>query len=52
MSILIASLSVVFGAAGTYLLLPHRHGVTQPRRPYTIGAIVAAVGALGHPGIR
>ena len=48
MSILSTSLSVVFGAVGTYLLLPHRHGAAHPRRQYTFGAIAARSGAAGH----
>ena len=46
MSILSTSLPVVFGALGTYWLLPHRHGGAHPRRQYTFGAIIAAVALL------
>jgi NADH-quinone oxidoreductase subunit J len=43
LSILSMSLSIVFGALGTYWLLPHRHGGPLPRRQYTFGAIMAVL---------
>ena len=46
MSILGTSLSVVFGAIGTYWLLPHRHGGPLPGRQYTFGASIAGVALL------
>lgn len=46
MSILIASLSVVFAALGTYWLLPHRHAVAQPRLAHTMGVVASVVALL------
>jgi NADH-quinone oxidoreductase subunit J len=46
MSILSTSLSVVFGAVGTYMLLPHRHGGAHPGRQYTFGAMIALASLL------
>ena len=37
---------VVLGAAGTYLLLPHRHGAAKPRTVHIAGAILAGLGLL------
>ncbi len=41
-----AILVVVFGACGTWLLLPHRHGRLKPRAAHIVGAVLAVV-ALG-----
>ncbi|HEX8202870.1 MAG TPA: NADH-quinone oxidoreductase subunit J [Isosphaeraceae bacterium] len=35
--------ALVLGALGTYLLLPHRHGSTRPRRVHAAGAALAAL---------
>jgi NADH-quinone oxidoreductase subunit J len=37
---------VVFGAAGTYLLLPHRHGSAKPARVHAAGGALVALGVL------
>jgi NADH-quinone oxidoreductase subunit J len=47
MSILSISFSVVFGAAGIYMMLPHRHGTAHPRRQYAIAIITAVLSMLG-----
>jgi NADH-quinone oxidoreductase subunit J len=46
MSILSALFSVVFGAVGTYWLLPHRQGVVPPRRLYATGVFLAVLALL------
>jgi NADH-quinone oxidoreductase subunit J len=43
---ILATLVVVLGAAGTYLLLPHQHGGARPRRVHGAGAISASLGLL------
>jgi NADH-quinone oxidoreductase subunit J len=43
---ILATLVVVLGASGTYLMLPHRHGTPRPRREYGAGAIAASLGLL------
>jgi len=43
---ILATLVVVLGAAGTFLMLPHRHGTARPRREYGAGTIAAALGLL------
>ena len=43
---ILATLVVVLGAAGTFLMLPHRHGTARPRREYGAGAIAASLGLL------
>ncbi len=53
---ILAALVVVFGGAGTFLMLPHRHGNPRPRSEYGAGAIAASVSLLlfvifwGPPG--
>jgi NADH-quinone oxidoreductase subunit J len=37
---------VVFGAAGTYLLLPHRHGSAKPARVHAAGGALVALAVL------
>jgi len=37
---------VVLGAAGTYLLLPHRHGSAKPARVHAVGGVLAALALL------
>jgi NADH-quinone oxidoreductase subunit J len=43
---IMATLVVVLGATGTYLMLPHKHGTARPLRQYGAGAIAAGVGLL------
>jgi NADH-quinone oxidoreductase subunit J len=42
-----ATLVVLLGASGTYLLLPHRHGSTRTRTAHAGGAILSVLGLLG-----
>jgi NADH-quinone oxidoreductase subunit J len=44
LDLVLATLVVGLGASGTYLLLPHRHGATPPRRQHIAGLILAAAG--------
>jgi NADH-quinone oxidoreductase subunit J len=44
---ILAAIVVVFGACGTYLLLPHKHGAVRPRMAHGGGAVAAALGLLG-----
>ena len=44
--LILAIVVVVLGAAGTYLLLPHRHGVAKPRTVHVAGAVLAGLGLL------
>ena len=44
--VILAVLVVVLGAAGTFLMLPHRHGAARPRRLHAAGALTASVGLL------
>jgi NADH-quinone oxidoreductase subunit J len=44
--LVLASLVVVLGAVGTYLILPHRHVWTMPRRAHLIGAGLVALSIL------
>jgi NADH-quinone oxidoreductase subunit J len=43
---ILAALVVLLGAAGTFLLLPHKHGAARPRRLHAAGAISASLGLL------
>jgi NADH-quinone oxidoreductase subunit J len=43
---ILAFLVVVLGAAGTFLMLPHRHGRATPRRLHAAGALSAALALL------
>jgi NADH-quinone oxidoreductase subunit J len=43
---ILATLIVVLGGGGTFLMLPHRHGTARPRAEYGAGAISASVGLL------
>jgi NADH-quinone oxidoreductase subunit J len=43
---ILAFLVVVLGAAGTFLMLPHRHGEARPRRLHAAGALAASLGLL------
>src|SRR5262245_13890795 len=42
----LALLVVALGAAGTFLMLPHRHGDARPRRLHAAGALCASLGLL------
>jgi NADH-quinone oxidoreductase subunit J len=42
----LATLVVVLGAAGTYLLLPHRHGLARPRVARGVGLAAAGLALL------
>jgi NADH-quinone oxidoreductase subunit J len=44
---ILAAIVVGLGACGTYLLLPHKHGVVRPRSAHGAGAIAAGLGLLG-----
>jgi NADH-quinone oxidoreductase subunit J len=44
--VILAVLLVVLGAAGTYLMLPHRHGEARPRRLHAAGGLAASIGLL------
>ncbi len=46
-SFTLATLGVLFGATGTYLLLPHRRGEAKTRTLYILGGVFAALGLLG-----
>ena len=45
--VILATLVVLLGAGGTYLLLPHAHGATRPRIVHAVGAILAGLALLG-----
>lgn len=45
--VILATFVVVLGAGGTYLLLPHAHGSTQPSKAHAAGAILAGLALLG-----
>lgn len=42
----LACLAVLFGASGTYLLLPHKHGAIKPRTVHATGAGLAGLALL------
>jgi NADH-quinone oxidoreductase subunit J len=42
----LATAVVVFGAVGTYLLLPHRHGLAKPARVHAVGGVLVAIAVL------
>jgi NADH-quinone oxidoreductase subunit J len=44
--LLLAVAVILLGASGTYLLLPHRHGQTKPRRAHVAGALLVGIGVL------
>jgi NADH-quinone oxidoreductase subunit J len=44
--LILAALVVVPGAIGTFLLLPHKHGVARPRRVHGAGAVAVSLGLL------
>jgi NADH-quinone oxidoreductase subunit J len=43
---ILAAVVVVLGAVGTYLMLPHRHGVTRPRTVFGAGLAAAGLALL------
>ena len=45
--------AIVVGArrVGTYLMLPHKHGLARPRAVHGAGAVAAGLGAAGVPGV-
>ena len=43
---ILATLVVLLGGAGTFLMLPHRRGTARPRSEYGAGAISASVALL------
>ena len=43
---ILATLVVVLGAIGTFLLLPHQHGTRRARRVHAVGAIAGSLGLL------
>ena len=45
--VILATVVVLLGAGGSYLLLPHAHGSTRPRIVHTVGAILAGLALLG-----
>jgi len=46
-SFILATISILLGATGTYLLLPHRFGAAKTRTIYTLGAVFSTLGLLG-----
>jgi NADH-quinone oxidoreductase subunit J len=44
--VILAALVVLLGAAGTYFLLPHKHGAARPRRIHAAGALAASLSLL------
>ena len=45
--VIVATMVVLLGAGGSYLLLPHRHGTTKTRTAHAAGAVLASLGLLG-----
>jgi NADH-quinone oxidoreductase subunit J len=43
---ILAALVVLLGAAGTFLLLPHKHGAARPHHLHAAGALSASLGLL------
>ncbi len=44
--VILATLVILLGAGGSYLLLPHRHGATRSRNVHATGAVLAGLGLL------
>jgi NADH-quinone oxidoreductase subunit J len=44
--VFMATVVVVLGATGTFLMLPHQHGVTRPRTAFGAGAVAAGLALL------
>lgn len=45
--VILATMVVLLGAGGSFLLLPHRHGTTKTRTAHVAGAVLASLGLLG-----
>jgi len=45
--VILATLVILLGAGGSYLLLPHRHGVRRSRNVHAAGAVMASLALLG-----
>ena len=45
--VILATLVILLGAGGSYLLLPHRHGTTRSRNVHACGAVLASLALLG-----
>jgi len=45
--VIVATLVILLGAGGSYLLLPHRHGATRSRTVHAAGAVLASLALLG-----
>jgi NADH-quinone oxidoreductase subunit J len=45
--VILATLVILLGAGGSYLLLPHRHGATRSRTVHAAGAVLASLALLG-----
>jgi len=45
--VIVATLVILLGAGGSYLLLPHRHGATRSRTVHAAGAVQASLALLG-----
>jgi NADH-quinone oxidoreductase subunit J len=45
--VILATVIVLLGAVGTYLLLPHSHGANRARRVHAVGAALASLALLG-----
>jgi NADH-quinone oxidoreductase subunit J len=45
--LILAAIVVGLGACGTYLMLPHKHGLARPRAIFGAGALAAGLGLLG-----
>src|SRR5271155_4440380 len=43
---ILAAVIIAFGAVGTYLMLPHRHGLTRPRTVFGAGLAFAGLALL------
>jgi NADH-quinone oxidoreductase subunit J len=46
-AMIFAAVVVIFGACGTYLMLPHKHGLARPRAVFGAGVVAASLGLLG-----
>ncbi|MDG3002817.1 NADH-quinone oxidoreductase subunit J family protein [Paludisphaera mucosa] len=46
-SFILATIGILLGATGTYLLLPHRRGEAKPRTLYILGGTFAGLGLIG-----
>ncbi len=46
-AMIFAAVVVILGACGTYLMLPHKHGLARPRAVFGAGVVAASLGLLG-----